>query len=110
MADLCGGVQDCPLGDDELFCDSVSVTCPQNCECLTYAAKCVNFNFLNAPSLFPYFITQLIHPIFFQHLGEERINIDFAWNVAKTLHNVHRLKQKQHNMFLCFPGISSFPH
>ncbi len=32
----------CPLGEDEELCDLKHVFCPQNCECVAYAAHCVS--------------------------------------------------------------------
>ncbi len=31
---------DCPLGDDESFCDLVSLRCPDDCSCLMYSLFC----------------------------------------------------------------------
>ena len=38
--DVCNKKIECPLGDDEYFCRLNNVTCPSNCQCLTFVLKC----------------------------------------------------------------------
>ena len=39
---MCHTVVDCPLGDDEQFCSLKDITCPEKCQCLTFAIKCIH--------------------------------------------------------------------
>ena len=46
IGDICNEKIDCPLGDDEYFCDLKFTNCPTNCTCWTFAIKCDNVNHL----------------------------------------------------------------
>ncbi len=39
MDDVCNGVKDCPLGDDEYFCDMFHIKCPGKCFCLLFVIE-----------------------------------------------------------------------
>ncbi len=39
-AETCDGIKNCPLADDEDLCSLANVTCPNFCECLTFALVC----------------------------------------------------------------------
>ncbi len=38
---MCNGVYDCILGDDEYFCYPKLPACPENCTCIVYSIACV---------------------------------------------------------------------
>ena len=38
---VCNGQKDCPLGDDELFCNLKDRTCIPSCHCLLYGLYCI---------------------------------------------------------------------
>ena len=42
IGNVCNGQVDCPFHDDEMHCAFKKVTCPQNCNCLTFAITCSN--------------------------------------------------------------------
>ena len=42
MTDICNGVKDCCMGEDEELCN---LQCPNPCKCLMYAAVCSNSSF-----------------------------------------------------------------
>ena len=42
VSEVCDGRQNCPLGDDELYCSESTFTCPRNCTCLLAAISCKN--------------------------------------------------------------------
>ncbi len=42
LSTICDESRDCPLGDDEIFCDLNIVLCPSKCSCLVYTLYCFN--------------------------------------------------------------------
>ena len=40
LGNTCDGSNDCPFGDDELFCHLQKIQCPSVCNCLLYAIEC----------------------------------------------------------------------
>lgn len=42
LGNVCDGIQDCPLGDDESFCLVKNFRCPTRCFCLALAIQCIN--------------------------------------------------------------------
>ena len=41
LGSVCNSQNDCPLGDDELFCDLKDRTCLPGCHCLLYGLFCI---------------------------------------------------------------------
>ncbi len=40
LENICDGVDDCPLQEDEYFCDVFPQKCPMNCMCLLFVIEC----------------------------------------------------------------------
>ncbi len=41
LGHLCDGYENCPLKDDESFCELLDVNCPQYCHCVALAISCI---------------------------------------------------------------------
>ncbi len=50
LYDICSNSNDCPFGDDELFCELRDVICPNNCTCCNFALVCED-NLVSAKEL-----------------------------------------------------------
>ena len=50
LENICDDIPDCPLVDDELFCDLSHIECNINCDCLLYAISCTDFSDLFWPN------------------------------------------------------------
>ncbi len=46
LESICDNVEDCPLLDDEQFCDLSDIECKSKCYCLLYAISCQEFSVL----------------------------------------------------------------
>ncbi len=57
LENICDRQMNCPLKDDEDFCELNSVFCPEKCECVTFAVFCMN-NILH--TCFPLFISCIL--------------------------------------------------
>ncbi len=42
LGNICDSQDDCPLGDDEFLCSLALIPCPNDCQCLAFAARCSN--------------------------------------------------------------------
>ena len=50
---VCDGITDCPLSDDENIC--IGTNCIDECTCLNYGISCQNENLLHKQHLFTFF-------------------------------------------------------
>ena len=44
--DICNNLTDCPHKEDEKYCSLNKISCPLNCQCLTFAIQCVKLNLI----------------------------------------------------------------
>ena len=58
LGSLCDSHDNCPLGDDELYCSIYRKKCPSICDCLLYAIRCYNTSLTKLHMTFqiPYYI------------------------------------------------------
>ena len=45
LNDVCNNLTDCPYKEDEKYCSLNKISCPLNCQCLTFAIQCMELNF-----------------------------------------------------------------
>ncbi len=60
LLEVCNGKNDCTMGDDEQLCILKNVSCPNNCECLTFVINCQNTSKLPLVPM-PYHIVTVSH-------------------------------------------------
>ena len=46
LNDVCNNLTDCPHKEDEKYCSLNKISCPLNCQCLTFAIQCVKLNLI----------------------------------------------------------------
>ncbi len=96
--DVCDVWSDCPLQDDEMFCELKSVNCPQSCSCLLYAMLCSsdqNLNIISQPLPFVFYRlsqinTSLITEILPAITNAIFLNLSFN-NVEIICNHTHKL-------------------
>ena len=63
LGNICDSYNDCPLGDDEDWCDLKAISCPLGCNCLLFAMECNNTAYKTIQTSYPY-ISMSIHQIY----------------------------------------------
>jgi hypothetical protein len=94
---VCDSIVDCPLGDDEIFCDAP--ICPSTCVCHGLTVYCEGSNLSVVPGTLTMgtsiinalIITHnLLETVEFSHLAYLQLFIlDLSWNRISSLKSVH---------------------
>lgn len=74
IGNVCDGINNCLLEDDELFCDLKDVQCYLSCQCLLYAILCLNISNNNVDTLHLSFYSYL-------HISYSEI---YSWKSLKN--------------------------
>ena len=84
--DICDGLNDCILGDDEALCSLYDVKCPAHCQCLLYALYCAHTSltlsdFQGLPHISYFIINSTLSTISLLYdYSEKYVVLEFAHN------------------------------
>ncbi len=99
--DVCDGINDCPLNDDELLCNLKGHKCPNNCTCLNLAIFC-HTTILNMPKWYemPY-ISYHISEVALQNINflPKDVGVDNLVFIKTGLTEVCTVLHKQQHLF-----------